>query len=185
MNSYIVADIVKALHIIFVVSWFSGLFYLVRIFIYHAEADKKEEPAKSILQNQYKIMEGRVWNIISWPAAILTLISGLYLAYYYNFWIQPWMLVKFVLVIGLFAYHFACGKMVADFKNDVIKHGSFKLRLWNEVATLLLFGIVFVVELKNEFNFYWGFGALVVLCLLIWLATKKYKKKRESSKLVD
>ena len=171
--------IVKALHIIFVVSWFSGLFYLVRIFIYHSEADKKEEPAKSILQAQYKIMEGRVWNIISWPAAILTLLSGLYLVYTYNYWLQPWMMIKFVLLIGLFAYHFACGKMVTDFKNDLIKQSSFKLRLWNEVATLLLFGIVFVVEMQQQFNIYWALGCLVILGILILLATNKYKKQRE------
>ena len=171
--------IVKALHIIFVVSWFSGLFYLVSIFIYHAEADKKEEPAKSILQTQYKIMEGRVWNIISWPAAILTLITGLFLAYTYKYWLQPWMIIKFILLIGLFAYHFACGKMVSEFKNDIIKFTSFKLRLWNEVATLLLFGIVFVVELQHHFNVYWALGGFTVLTLLILLATQKYRKQRE------
>ena len=63
---------IKALHIIFVVSWFSGLFYIVRLFIYFAEAEKKEEPAKKILQTQYKIMSKRLWYIITWPSAILT-----------------------------------------------------------------------------------------------------------------
>ena len=63
-------------------------------------------------------MEKRVWTIISWPAAVLTLITGLYMAYVFNYWTQPWMIIKLVLLVGLYAYHFACGKMVADFKND-------------------------------------------------------------------
>ena len=67
---------VLSLHIIFIVTWFAGLFYIVRLFIYHTEAEAKPEPEKSILQNQYKIMEKRLWYGITWPSLVLTLIFG-------------------------------------------------------------------------------------------------------------
>src|ERR1700733_1607552 len=94
------------LHIIFVVTWFAGLFYIVRLFIYHTEAEKKAEPEKSILQNQYKIMERRLWYGITWPSMILTYVFGclsLYNLYGWN--VPPWLLVKLTFVFGLTLYH--------------------------------------------------------------------------------
>ncbi|MGV3657580.1 MAG: CopD family protein, partial [Chitinophagaceae bacterium] len=91
----------KALHIIFIVTWFSGLFYIVRLFIYNTEAAEKEEPEKSILQKQFSIMIKRLWLGITWPSAVLTLIFGPWM------WIQldylpQWLFVKLFFVTGLY-----------------------------------------------------------------------------------
>ena len=97
---------VKALHIIFVVTWFAGLFYIPRIFIYQTEAEDKLEPAKSILQTQFKLMSKRLWYIITWPSAILASIFGIWLIYLNPVWLeQPWMLVKLAFVLALYFYH--------------------------------------------------------------------------------
>ena len=169
----------KALHIIFVVTWFAGLFYIVRLFIYHVEAEDKKEPAKSILQKQYKIMSKRLWYIITWPSAILATIFALALLYYNPYLItQPWMIVKFSFVLLLYIYQFGCQKIYKQLQNDVIKHSSIKLRLFNEIATVVLFAVVFLVELQSAVDWIWGVGGIFSLGIIIMLLTKLYKKKR-------
>ncbi len=169
---------IKALHIIFVTTWFAGLFYIVRLFIYHAEAKKKEEPAASILQKQYKLMEWRLWYIITWPSAILTFVFGFWLVYGFNLWLQPWMHTKFAMVVGLFFYQLYCHKIFKQFQNNEETWGSVKLRIWNEVATLFLFAIVFVVILKNSITWIWGLGSLVMLSVIMMVGIKMYGKVR-------
>ncbi len=169
---------IKALHIIFVTTWFAGLFYIIRLFIYHAEARGMEEPARSILEKQYKLMEWRLWYIITWPSAILTFVFGFWLVYDFNYWMQPWMHVKFAMVGGLFLYQLYCHKIFRKFQNDEETWGSFKLRIWNEVATLFLFGIVFVVVLKNSVSWIFGLGSLIILAIVMMLAIKLYGKAR-------
>lgn len=173
---------IKALHIIFVVSWFAGLFYIVRLFIYHTEADKKPEPERSILQNQFKIMEKRLWYIITVPAMYLSIIFGLWLVYEYNYWLKPFMLVKFSLVFLLLLYHLQCGRILRQLQRDEIKQRSFSLRLWNELATLLLVAIVFVIVLKNELTWLWGFIGFVLFGLMLFLAASIYKRSRKQKK---
>ena len=95
----------KALHIIFVVSWFAGLFYIIRLFIYHTEAEDKLDGERKVLQNQFKIMENRLWFIIAWPAAILATIFGVWMVIDLNLWTQPWMMVKLGLTFLLWVYH--------------------------------------------------------------------------------
>jgi len=144
---------IKALHIIFVTTWFAGLFYIVRLFIYHAEAKNKEEPASSILQKQYKLMEWRLWYIITWPSAILTLIFGTWMIVDNPVYLSmPWMHVKLGMVSALFLYQFYCHRIFKRFQNDEKSWGSVALRFWNEVATVFLFAIVFIVVLKNSFD---------------------------------
>ncbi|MCF8465399.1 MAG: CopD family protein [Flavobacteriales bacterium] len=172
---------IKALHIIFVTTWFAGLFYIIRLFIYHAEARGMDEPARSILEKQYKLMEWRLWYIITWPSAILTFVFGFWLVYEFNYWLQPWMHVKFAMVGGLFLYQLYCHKIFSKFQNDEETWGSFKLRIWNEVATLFLFGIVFVVVLKNSVSWIWGLGSLIMLAIVMMLAIKLYGKARKAS----
>ncbi len=171
---------IKALHIIFVVSWFAGLFYIVRLFIYHTEAEQKEEPAKHILQTQYKLMSKRLWYIIAWPSAIL--------ASFFAFWMlikEPsylsmgWMHVKLSFVFALYFYHGACHKIFLQLQKDIVKYSSFKLRLWNELATILLFAIVFVVVLKSALSWVWGVVGIILFGVLMMLAIKLYKKIRE------
>ena len=169
---------ILALHIIFVVSWFAGLFYIYRLFIYHAEARTKDEPEKSILQKQYKLMEWRLWYIITWPASILTLIFGTWMIVYTPGYLSmPWMHVKLSMVGGLYLYQLYCHKIFRKFQNDEETWGSFKLRIWNEVATLFLFSIVFVVVLKNAVSWIVGLGSLIMLAIVMMGAINSTAKR--------
>ncbi|MEQ6124746.1 CopD family protein [Pseudotenacibaculum sp. MALMAid0570] len=170
----------KSLHIIFVITWFAGLFYMVRLFIYHTEAEQKNEPAKSILQNQYKLMSKRLWYIITWPSAILASLSALWMLILQpGYLTEVWMHVKLSFVFALYFYHAACHKIFNQLQNDEVKYSSFKLRMWNEVATLLLFAIVFTVVLKNAISWIWGVIGILLFGILLMLSIKLYKKIRE------
>jgi putative membrane protein len=172
-------EYILALHIIFVVTWFSGLFYIPRLFIYHTEAQEKNEPDKTILSNQFKIMQKRLWFGITWPSAILTYIFGFWLAYsMFGLSFPGWLLMKLVFVFGLTLYHFQCGAIYRQLQNDVFKWSSVKLRFWNEVATLFLVAIVFIVVLKDHGNFWWGIIGLLIFAGLLVAATLVYRKKR-------
>jgi putative membrane protein len=170
---------IKALHIIFVVTWFAGLFYMVRLFIYHAEAREKPEPARSILSEQYKLMEWRLWYIITWPSVFLTWFFGLWLMFAFHYWTQPWMLLKLGMVAGLTLYHLYCHRIFNRFQNDGATWGSTRLRMWNEVATLFLFAIVFVVVLKSAIGWLWGMLGLLLLAAVMMIAIRLYKQGRK------
>jgi putative membrane protein len=169
---------VKALHIIFVITWFSGLFYIVRLFIYSAEANEKQEPERTILLKQIGIMQSRLWYIIAWPSAILTLIFGTWIGILYGS-LPMWLIVKLVFVLGLFIYHLSLQKIFKQQQNENFKWSSQKLRLWNEVATLFLFAIVMLVVVKELLNAVWGFFSLIGIALILAVATKLYKKYRK------
>ena len=176
-------DYIKALHIIFVVTWFAGLFYIVRLFIYFVEAAKEEESAKAILQKQYKLMSKRLWYGITWPSAILTAFFATWLfstnfSYYIS---QPWMHIKLTFVVALYVYHFMCHRMFVQLINDKLTFSSFKLRIFNEIATVILFAIVFLVVLKNSISWIWGAIGIVLFGVLLMLAIKAYKKIREKN----
>tara|TARA_B100000809_G_scaffold111195_1_gene109810 strand:+ start:29193 stop:29762 length:570 start_codon:yes stop_codon:yes gene_type:complete len=172
---------IKALHIIFIVTWFAGLFYIVRLFIYHVEAEKKEEPARSILQTQYKIMSKRLWYIITWPSAILASIFGFWLLYKRpGYLYAEWMWVKLSFVGLLYFYQWGCQIIYNQLQNDIIKYSSTKLRLWNEVATVVLFAVVFLVELQNSIGWIWGVIGIFSFGILLMLLVKIYKKSRKN-----
>ncbi len=172
---------VKALHIIFIVTWFSGLFYIVRLFIYHAEAIEKEEPARSILTTQYKLMSWRLWYIITWPSAILASIFGCWMLYLNPSWLsQEWMWVKLVFVLALYAYHGSCQYILTQFQKDKINYSSNKLRIWNELSTIILFSVVFLVVLKSAINWIWGVIGIILFGILLMLGIKLYKRIRKS-----
>lgn len=169
-----------ALHIIFVVTWFAGLFYIVRLYIYHAEANQKSEPEKSILQKQYKIMERRLWYGITWPSMIFTYVFGSWILYdIYGLNIPAWLLLKLSFVFGLTLYHVQCHVMFSQLQKDVIKYSSFKLRMWNEVATIFLVAIIFIVVMKDMLSFIWALLGLILFSVTIFLAIKIYKRGRE------
>jgi putative membrane protein len=171
---------IKSLHFIFIVTWFAGLFYIVRLFIYHTEADIKPEPEKSILQKQYKIMSKRLWYGITWPSMILTILFGGSLL-----WLQPYFLtqgyfiLKLCFVAGLILYHMQCHVIFKQLQRDEVKRSSLKLRIWNEVATVLLFAIVFLIVLKSNTGWVWGMLGLVIFSATLMLAIKIYKKSRD------
>lgn len=170
---------VKSLHIIFVITWFAGLFYIVRLFIYQTEAEDKEALAKEILQTQYKLMSKRLWYIITWPSAILATIFGIWMLIltpsYLTF---GWMHVKLSFVLALFFYHGACHKIFLQLQNNIVKYTSFKLRIWNEVATIILFAIVFLVVLKSAISWVWGVIGIILFGILLMLSIKLYKSIR-------
>ena len=139
--------IIKSLHIIFVVSYFAGLFYIVRLLIYHTEAlQGKNDVEREILHKQYSFMEERLWNIITVPA--LVLFDWLFLT-------QGWMHIKLLGLVLLLIYHYWSWRTLKELQRGETRYSSVKLRMANEVATLLLFAIVFSVVLKDLFLQYW------------------------------
>lgn len=175
---------VKALHIIFVVTWFAGLFYIVRLFIYYAEAAEKPEPERSILQKQFQLMQKRLWYGITWPSAILTLIFGFSTVYILGLYksMPGWLIWKLAFVLGLYVYHFLCHSIFKQQQKGVLTYTSTQLRIWNEVATLFLISIVFLVVLKSSLSMLWGIAGLILFSAMLMLAIRIYKRIREGEK---
>ena len=172
----------KALHIIFIVTWFAGLFYIVRLFIYQCEAQTTPPQERDILTKQFKLMSRRLWNGITWPSAILTAITGPWLLLQIPGYLdQPWMHLKLSLVVLLYAYHLYCHKIFNEQQRDEYKLDSTQLRIWNEVATLFLFAIVFLVVCKSMIN--WTIYGLCIgaLSATLLIAIIAYKRKRNKA----
>src|SRR5882757_5218276 len=165
---------VKALHIIFIVTWFSGLFYMVRLFIYNAEADQKPEPEKTILQNQFRVMIRRLWMGITWPSAILTLIFGPWMMILMGF-VPTWLAIKLGFVVGLYGYHFSLQAIYRQQMKGIFRYSSQQLRIWNEVATIFLVAIVMLVVVKQNMSWAWGRLGLLLFVVLLMSAIKIYK----------
>jgi putative membrane protein len=170
---------VLAIHIIFVVSWMAGLFYSVRLFIYHTEANDRPENERVILQKEYEKIERKLWNIIATPAMVLTLVAGITMIFINPVLLKaPWLHVKLAFVGGLVVYHFICQRIMNQLGRGVFKLSSFKLRLWNEVATIFLVAIVFTVVLKSAVDWAYGLLGLVAFSMVIMFAVKWYKGYR-------
>ena len=177
--NFISFETLKALHLVFMVAWFAGLFYMPRLFVYHAEAMSKGDLEKSILTKQYKIMQRRLWYIITWPACVLTLTFGIsMLIKVPGFISMPWMHLKLAFVGALFFYHLALGKFFRKFQNDIIPMSSLKFRLFNELATILLIAIIFVVVFKDLSNWIWGVVGILGIAVMLSLSVMAYKKRR-------
>ena len=165
----------KALHIVGFVSWFAGLFYIVRLFIYHVESSERPEPERTILHEQFTIMERRLWFAITVPAMVITFLFGAGLAYY-NIKaagaLAPWLAVKLALVMVLFAYHGSCGVIRRQLAQRRCRWTSSRLRLWNEGATLLLVAIVMLAVFKTLFDALWGALLLVAFGVVLAVAVK-------------
>ncbi len=172
---------IKALHLIFVITWFAGLFYIPRLFIYQIEASLKPKPESKILSKQLKLMTKRLWNIITWPSAILATLFAVWLLIINPYWLQQgWMHVKLAFVILLFAYHLKNHFIYKQFQQDDIRWTSNQMRLWNEGATIILFAVVFLVILKSAINWIYGLVGLVGLAVLLMLGIKAYKNFRKA-----
>jgi len=173
---------IKSLHLIFVITWFAGLFYIVRLFVYHIEANDKPSPEKEILIKQYKLMSYRLWYIITWPSAVLATIFAVTLLLLMPEWLrQPWMHVKLTFVLLLFLYHFKCHSIFKQLQKDEVKHTTGFMRLWNEGATIILFAVVFLVILKSAINWVFGVVGIFVFGILLMLGYKFYKRIREKN----
>lgn len=172
---------IKALHIIFIVTWFSGMFYIVRLFIYNKEAGEKENTEKEILRKQFDIMIRRLWLGITWPSAILTIIFGGWVAYLMGA-VPTWLWIKLGLVALLYAYHVTLHRIYADERKGIFRYSSQQLRIWNEVATILLVAIVMLVVVKQNISLLWGLVGLALFIILIMSAISIYKILRSSKK---
>ena len=176
--------ILKAVHIIFMVSYFAGIFYLVRLFVYYKDTDEFEETKRNILREQYVFMARRLWNIITVPAGIIMLGTGLTLIFLNDGLMKtPWFHLKLTFLLGLAMYHYWCWKKVLQIKKlegNELPIKNIKLRQANEIATFLLFLVVFTVILKSSIIEYWWqlIVGFFVLVLLIMTTVKLVNKRK-------
>ena len=173
----------KALHLIFVITWFAGLFYIVRLFVYHAEAKTKSKIEQDILIPQYQLMQYRLWYIITWPSAILASFFAYWMLFFTPIgqaWLQmPWMHVKLGFVGLLYLYHWKCHLIFKQLQKNEVKKTAAFFRIWNEGATIILFSVVFLVILKSAINWVFGVIGLIGFSVLLMLGYRLYKKIRE------
>ncbi|HZE84104.1 MAG TPA: CopD family protein [Puia sp.] len=168
---------IKALHIIFVVTWFSGLFYIVRLFVYNAEAEERSTAEKTLLQQQFRIMIRRLWLGITWPSAILTLIFGPWMMILMGS-VPGWLRVKIGFVFLLYLYHFSLQHIFRQQMKGIFRYSSQQLRIWNEVATIFLVAIVMLATVKETMSWAWGLTGLVLFVILLMSAIRIYKLLR-------
>ena len=165
---------IKALHIIFIVTWFSGLFYMVRLFIYNTEAGDRPEPDRTILRQQFSGMIRRLWTGITWPSAILTLIFGPWMLYLMGT-VPIWLWIKMSFVLGLYLYHFSLQAIYRQQQKGIFRYSSSQLRIWNEVATIFLVAIVMLAVVKENMSWAWGLFGLLLFVILLMSAIRIYK----------
>jgi putative membrane protein len=169
----------KAVHIIFIVTWFAGLFYIPRLFVYIIEANLKNESERNILQKQLLIMTSRLWFGITWPSAVITLVIGTGLLISEPSFLQmPYMHIKLTLVVLLYAYHLSLHSIFRQLRNGVFKFTSQQMRIWNEAATILLISIVFLIVVKTALSMVWGIAGLTLITAAILAGISIYRKKR-------
>jgi protoporphyrinogen IX oxidase len=172
----------KAFHIIGFVTWFAGLFYLVRMFVYHAEVDQKPEQLRADWRAQFTLMQWRVFKIIATPAMYFTWTFGLLMLFTNPAVLeQTWIKVKLVLLLVLVGYHFFCKKVIVNQEKGISKLNSFQFRLLNELPTLFLVAIVLLAVVRNFISFIYLFGGILAFGFSLYLFAKQYKKKRENS----
>lgn len=169
----------KAFHIVGFVVWFAGLFYLVRLFIYHVEAFEKPEPARSILTEQFQIMEKRLYSLITTPGMLLTIAMAIGLIS-----TEPqvlhdtWLHIKLTLVVLLVGYHHYCARLMKQLAAGQCKWGSQQLRGLNEVPTVFLVLIVLLAIFKNTLPTSATAWAIVAMVVAMVATIQLYARKR-------
>ena len=159
----------KTLHIVGVVVWFAGLFYLVRLFIYHVEAADLEPTVKKAFEEQYTLMERRLANIITTPGMILAVSMAVGLLITQPSWLnQTWMQAKLALVAGLIAYHIFCYRLMGQLNRGECSWSGRQLRALNELPTLFLVLVVMLVVFKNQFPT--GAATWLIVGLVLFMA---------------
>ncbi len=175
--------IFKVTHIIGFVAWFAGLFYLVRMFVYHTEAYDYEEPKKDILRTQFNLMEWRVYSIICNPAMMITWTFGLLMIYLYGYdWfaVNTWLHFKIGILILMTIYHIYCKSLIRKLENNKAGFSSTQFRLFNEIPTIFLILIVSIAVFKNGTNPYILVLSIAGIAILLIAMTKLYKRIRAS-----
>ena len=171
----------KALHIIGFVSWFAGLFYLVRLFVYHVEAEQKPQPERDILKKQFNLMEWKLYKIITNPAMIFTVIFGGAMLFQNPAYLTAgWMHIKLGLLILLIAYHYYCKRIIQNLENGTNTLESFQMRLLNEIPTLFLVSIVLFAVVKDGLNYWYVLAGMAAFSIFLFYAARAYKKRREA-----
>jgi putative membrane protein len=159
----------------------------VRLFVYLREAQDEEEPKRTILTEQLQLMSKRLWYGITWPSAVLTFILGNWVLVesgFHKIMLEPegrWMLVKYLLVIGLYIYHFSLQRMYKQNMRGVFNRSSQYLRMYNELPTLFLFAVVFAVVVKQSMSALWGTLGILGLAVVLFAAINVYRKYRRQS----
>ncbi|UBF24244.1 protoporphyrinogen oxidase HemJ [Kovacikia minuta CCNUW1] len=179
----------KAFHIVGFVCWFAGMFYLPRLFVYHAEAYEQPEPARSILKNQYQIMEKRLYSIIMTPAMLLTIAMAIGLITTEpDVLKQPWLHIKLAMVVFLVGYHHYCKRIMKKLAADECKMTGQHFRWFNELPTVFFVAVVLLAVFKNNLPTdatVWGIVAMVVaMGIAIQLYARKRRLARERSATV-
>jgi putative membrane protein len=168
----------KALHIVGFISWFAGLFYIVRLFVYHAEAGERPEAERAILQPQLELMARRLWRVITVPAMILTFVGGLSMVVQLET-IPRWLHIKFGLLAGLLGYHVWCGVIRRRQAAGRSTVSGAKLRMFNEIGTMFMVAIVFLAVFRSALSIAWGVGGLLTLGVALMVGIRVYRKIRE------
>lgn len=169
-------QLLKSLHIIGVVTWFAGLFYIVRLFVYLAEVRERPADERAVLEPQLQLMARRLWFGITWPSAIVATAFGLGLLQFFE--VTGWLEVKLLLVAGLWAYHLGCHVIHGRLQRGESSLSSRAFRIYNEVATLFLVSIVFLVVYKDALVLSWALGGLIALAAALMAAIVAYRKIR-------
>ncbi len=171
---------IKVFHVVFMVSWMAGLFYLPRIFVYHAEARDGDEPRRSILSKQFTHMERRLYRIIMSPAMMLTWATGAtMLALQQSFVRESWLWLKLLLVSLLTVYHVICGRTIDGFERGTISKSGEWYRVFNEAPTVVLVLAVSLVLFKGEIHFSGLVAALLGTLLVIVVGFRAYAAWRK------
>jgi len=170
------------IHIIGFVSWFAGLFYLLRMFVYYADTSNKPEPDRTILMREYGLMQNRVYKIICNPAMMITWTFGILMIIanvdYLN---QGWFHMKLTLLILLTVFHLYCKKFKNKQQAGINTMPSFKIRLLNEIPTLFLVLIVSLGVYRDNINYFYLLSGLLVFIGAIYFGAVRYKKRREAN----
>jgi protoporphyrinogen IX oxidase len=173
----------KAFHVIGIVVWFAGLFYLVRLFIYHVEANQEPEPARTILKNQYQIMEKRLYNIITTPGMLLTVAMAIgLLSTEPEILKQTWLHVKLGFVTLLLGYHHYCKRLMKQLAQDECRWNSQQLRALNEAPSLMLVVIVLLAIFKDNLPTDITVWVIVAMIIAMVATIQLYAKKRREDK---
>ncbi len=171
----------KTLHIVGFISWFAGLFYIVRLFVYHAEASNEPENRREVLQPQYVLMAARLWRIITTPAMVLTLVGGGLMLWQLPAW-APWLHLKLSLVGLLLVYHHLCGSIRRQQALGTSKWTAKGLRVFNEGATMLMVAIVCLAVFKTSLSALAGVLILLGLGVSLMLGIRLYGRSLERAK---
>lgn len=175
----------KAIHIVFVVCWFAGIFYLPRLFIYNIEAQEQPDSnARAIMTKQFNVMAKRLWYGITIPSAVISLITGAWLLIERGYWrylfegSMLWLLIKLILVVLFYWYNYSLHKILQQQLRNVYKITSQQLRIWNEVATVILVAVVFLAVVKSSLSLLYALVGIILLIAVLFAAIDIYKKIR-------